>query len=125
MRVWIGIVDHQSNCVRDNVGDRTEGLDAPLRRSRSIHDERLTDRATDPSAQPSERVDEPHCFGQPWCLAVDRRAGAFRREIAWTKPGATGSYDHPTEAGGKTHERRSNRLDPIFGYGSLDHDVAK
>ena len=110
----------QPDCVRQDVDDSLEVLDATLWTAWRVQNQRRTPCAGNPSAQPAERVHEPHCLCEPWCFPVDDRLRSFWREVAMCEPCAASTHHKTRKASAHLRERCSNRFDTVLGGPSLD-----
>ena len=115
--VWvrIGVVDEQTHCMGNDIGDGVEGLDTTFGRSGRVHDESFTERPADTPAETPERVHQTHRLGQSGRLALDRSAGSLGREVAWPEPRPTRGDDHAVEIGGEIDDGGTDRIGAVFG----------
>ncbi len=125
VRVRVFVVDHESDCVRHDVGNRVERLDTSLCRAWRIQYKSVADGSADTAGQSPEGVHQSHCLGQTWRLPFDGEACPLRCEVPRTKTRAAGGDDHAVKPIGDPLERFTNRLSSVFCDRSLDDVVAE
>ena len=114
--VWmrICVVDHQTNSMRYDVGDGIERFDTALRGTWSIHHERSSHCAANPSGQPTEWIDQPHCLSKARRFSVDHRSRSFWCQISGSEPSTPSRHDHSVKSSRQPLDRTPDRLDTIF-----------
>lgn len=106
----------------NDVEDGPELFDATLRRPRGVADDRPTNDAGDAARQPTERVDQAHCLGQPGGFAFDHQSSALRGLVARCEAGATGRDDETCKAAAHLAQGVGDVVHPVSRNAMLDDD---
>ena len=80
----------QPQGVGQDVDDCLQLLDAALWRAGRIEDDRQTAYSRHAAAQPTERTDEPHSFGETRSISFDDELGALGRQVPRRETGTSG-----------------------------------